>query len=52
MEESQKITQAWQYLDDALFTSKHVKSKDIEAGSTEWENVYPTSLEEADKMAE
>ncbi|MCI6558071.1 MAG: hypothetical protein MSA37_00390, partial [Prevotella sp.] len=50
MEESEKITQAWQYLDDALFTSKHVKSKDIEAGSTEWENVYPTSLEEADKM--
>lgn len=41
---------AWGYLDQALFTSSHVKAKDIEIGSTEWDNVYPTSLEEADQM--
>lgn len=50
MEEKKTSTEAWQYLDNALFTSKNVKAKDIAAGSTDWENVYPTSLEEADKM--
>ena len=50
MEENQTSTKAWELLDEALFTSKHVKDRDIKAGSTDWENVYPTSLEETDKM--
>lgn len=52
MDENQTNASAWALLDEALFTSKHVKAKDIEVGSTEWENVYPTSLEEADRMDE
>lgn len=50
MEEKRTCNEAWQYLDEALFTSKHVKAKDIKEGSTDWDNVYPTSLEEVDKM--
>lgn len=49
-EQQQSNYDAWGYLDQALFTSSHVKAKDIEMGSTEWDNVYPTSLEEADQM--
>ena len=41
---------AWECLDQALFTSSHVKAKDMEKGSTDWDNVYPVSKEETDKM--
>lgn len=41
---------AWECLDQALFTSSHVKAKDIEKGSTQWDNVYPTSEEETNQM--
>ncbi len=44
--------EAWLCLDDALFTSSHIKAKDLEIGSTEWQNVYPTSLEETNRMEE
>ena len=49
-EQQQKNYEAWGYLDQALFTSSHVKAKDIEMGSTDWDNVYPTSPEEIDRM--
>lgn len=41
---------AWELLDQALFTSSHVKAKDKESGETDWENVYPTSKEETETM--
>lgn len=41
---------AWECLDQALFTSSHVKAKDIEKGSTQWDNVYPVSAEETNQM--
>ena len=41
---------AWECLDQALFTSSHVKAKDMEKGSTDWDSVYPVSKEETDKM--
>ena len=49
-EQQQKNYDAWGYLDQALFTSSHVKAKDIKMGSTDWDNVYPTSPEEIDRM--
>lgn len=49
-EQQQKNYDAWGYLDQALFTSSHVKAKDIKMGSTDWANVYPTSPEEIDRM--
>ena len=42
--------EAWQCLDQALFTSSHVEDRDIEVGSTAWNNVYPVSKEETDRM--
>ena len=48
--EEQKNLAAWECLDQALFTSSHVKAKDMEKGSTDWNNVYPVSKEETDKM--
>lgn len=48
--EEQKNLAAWECLDQALFTSSHVKAKDMEKGSTDWDNVYPVSKEETDKM--
>lgn len=50
MMDEQKNLAAWQCLDQALFTSSHVKAKDMEKGSTDWDNVYPVSKEETDKM--
>ena len=50
MMDEQKNLAAWECLDQALFTSSHVKAKDLEKGSTDWENVYPVSKEETDKM--
>lgn len=50
MMDEQKNLAAWECLDQALFTSSHVKAKDMEKGSTDWDNVYPVSKEEADKM--
>lgn len=41
---------AWKLLNQALFTSSHVKAKDKETGETDWENVYPTSKEETETM--
>ena len=49
-EQQQKNYDAWGYLDQALFTSSHVKAKDIKMGSTDWDNVYPTTPEEIDRM--
>lgn len=46
----QKNLAAWECLDQALFTSSHLKAKDMEKGSTDWDNVYPVSKEETDKM--
>ena len=48
--DEQKNLAAWECLDQALFTSSHVKAKDMEKGSTDWDNVYPVSKEETDKM--
>lgn len=48
--EEQKNLAAWECLDQALFTSSHLKAKDMEKGSTDWDNVYPVSKEETDKM--
>lgn len=50
MMDEQKNLAAWECLDQALFTSSHVKAKDMEKGSTEWDNVCPVSKEETDKM--
>lgn len=50
MMDEQKNLAAWECLDQALFTSSHVKVKDMEKGSTDWDNVYPVSKEETDKM--
>lgn len=50
MMNEQKNLAAWECLDQALFTSSHVKAKDMEKGSTDWDNVYPVSKEETDKM--
>ena len=50
MMDEQKNLAAWECLDQALFTSSHVKPKDMEKGSTDWDNVYPVSKEETDKM--
>lgn len=50
MMDEQKNLAAWECLDQALFTSSHVKAKDIEKGSTDWDNVYPVSKDETDKM--
>ena len=48
--DEQKNLAAWECLDQALFTSSHLKAKDMEKGSTDWDNVYPVSKEETDKM--
>lgn len=48
--DEQKNLAAWDCLDQALFTSSHVKAKDIEKGSTNWDNVYPVSKEETERM--
>lgn len=48
--DEQKNLAAWECLDQALFTSSHVKAKDIEKGSILWDNVYPISEEETDQM--
>lgn len=50
MMDERKNLAAWECLDQALFTSSHVKAKDMEKGSTDWDNVYPVSKEETDKM--
>lgn len=50
MMDEQKNLAAWECLDQALFTSSHLKAKDMEKGSTDWDNVYPVSKEETDKM--
>lgn len=50
MMDEQKKLAAWECLDQALFTSSHLKAKDMEKGSTDWDNVYPVSKEETDKM--
>ena len=50
MMDEQKNLAAWECLDQALFTSSHVKAKDMEKGRTDWDNVYPVSKEETDKM--
>ena len=50
MMDEQKNLAAWECLDQALFTSSHIKAKDMEKGSTDWDNVYPVSKEETDKM--
>ena len=50
MMDEQKNLAAWECLDQALFTSSHVKAKDMEKGSTDWDNVCPVSKEETDKM--
>ena len=50
MMDEQKNLAAWECLDQALFTSSHVKAKDMEKGSTDWDNVYPVSKEETDKV--
>ena len=50
MMDEQKNLAAWECLDQALFTSSHVKAKDMEKGSTDWDNVYHVSKEETDKM--
>ena len=50
MMDEQKNLAALECLDQALFTSSHVKAKDMEKGSTDWDNVYPVSKEETDKM--
>ena len=50
MMDEQKNLAAWECLDQALFTSSHVKAKDMEKGSTDWDNVYPVSKEETEKM--
>lgn len=50
MMDEQKKLAAWECLDQALFTSSHLKAKDMEKGSTDWDNVFPVSKEETDKM--
>lgn len=50
MMDEQKNLAAWECLDQALFTSSHLKAKDMEKGSTDWDNVYPVSKKETDKM--
>lgn len=41
---------AWALLDEAMFTSSQIKQSEREAGETDWEKVYPTSLAETRKM--
>ncbi len=50
MSEPTNNQQAWQCLDKALFVSSKVSDADRESGETDWENVYPTSAEEANNM--
>lgn len=52
MNEEMKNLKAWELLDEALFVSSHIKAKDRDKGETDWENVYPISLEETDRMEE
>lgn len=52
MNEEQKNHKAWEMLDEALFVSSHIKAKDRDRGETDWENVYPVSAEETDRMDE
>lgn len=52
MNEDLKNHRAWEMLDEALFVSSHVKDEDRSRGETDWENVYPVSLEETDRMEE
>lgn len=48
--EQQKNMAAWDYLDQALFSSSHVSVKDMQKGSTSWDHVYPVSEKETDNM--
>lgn len=45
-----KNQRAWELLDEALFTSANVKEEDKNLGETDWENVYPITAGETDRM--
>lgn len=44
--------EAWEHLDEAMFTSSLIPKKDKEALETEWDNVYPRTKEETMHMDE
>lgn len=52
MNEDLKNHRAWEMLDEALFVSSHIKAEERDRGETDWDNVYPVSAEETDRMEE
>lgn len=52
MEENMLNNEAIQYLDEAMFTSSLISKKDRKKGKTDWENVYPRTKKETERMAE
>ena len=44
--------EALQYLDEAMFTSSLISKKERKRGETNWENVYPRTKDETERMAE
>jgi hypothetical protein len=52
MDEEEKIIneEAYDLLDQAMVTSKHVSKSEIEKDEIDWDNVYPTSKEETEEM--
>ena len=44
--------EALQYLDEAMFTSSLISKKDRAKGQTDWDNVYPRTKAETQRMAE
>ena len=52
MEEHIVNGEALDYLDEAMFTSSLISKKDRKKGQTDWDNVYPRTKAETEKMAE
>lgn len=52
MEEKILNEEAFEYLDEAMFTSSKISKKDRAKGETDWDNVYPRSLAETQHMEE
>ena len=52
MEEQMLNNEALQYLDEAMFTSSLISKKDRAKGQTDWDNVYPRTKAETQRMAE
>lgn len=52
MEEQIVNSEALEYLDEAMFTSSLISKKDRKKGETDWDNVYPRTKAETQKMAD